>query len=122
MLRITHQSTLRAMFGSSDSIFEKFLNTRANHLTFKRQAGRLNNSLSEVFVPHHPLSRETVQAFFEKHDIKKKIVLINVDSSHLMGMRRLLIRQHFEKNVYKGQGSPVDELAKHNPSIFIDFK
>ena len=53
-----------------------------------------------------------------KKDIKSKNVLVNIDGSHIMGMKRLLCKNHLNKNVYKGHGEPVDILAKSNPVEF----
>ncbi len=53
-----------------------------------------------------------------KKDIKAKNVLVNIDGSHIMGMKRLLCKNHLNTNVYKGYGEPVDILAKSNPVKF----
>lgn len=56
-----------------------------------------------------------------QRDIKNKNVLINIDASHLMGIKRIVARQFFAKNVYKGKGEPVDILTKANPSQFVSL-
>lgn len=53
-----------------------------------------------------------------KKGISGKNVLINIDPSHLMGMKRLIFKSYLKTHVYKGQGDPVDILAKENPIEF----
>ena len=74
----------------------------------------------EVHVPHNPLPREVIKAFFEKNSIKNQTVLINVEASHMMGMSRLMTKQYMVDNIYKGKEEPVDELTKLNPMLAID--
>jgi hypothetical protein len=56
-----------------------------------------------------------------QRDIQNKNVLVNIDASHLMGIKRIVARQYLSKNVYKGNGDPVDILTKTNPSKFISL-
>ena len=48
----------------------------------------------------------------KKKGITNKKVLVNVDSSHMMGMKRVTARDYLEKNVYKGYGEPTNILTK----------
>jgi hypothetical protein len=75
-----------------------------------------------VHVPHNALSREYVQDFFNKKDIKNKAVLVNVDPSHLMGIKRHISLQYLNTNVYKGNSDPLDILKKHNPATFVSME
>lgn len=50
--------------------------------------------------------------FFTSKNIKNKNVLVFVDGSHEIGIKRLISRQHYEKNIYQGYGEPVDILTK----------
>lgn len=60
-----------------------------------------------------------MQDFFHSKDIKNKAVLINVDPSHLIGIKRNLALQYMNTNIYKGQSEPLDVLTKRNPASFI---
>lgn len=68
------------------------------------------------------MAREEVIDFFNKKGIIGKNVLINIDYSHLIGIKRLLCKQYLVNNVYKGHGDPVDILSKDNPSTFSDIE
>jgi hypothetical protein len=62
-----------------------------------------------------------VQDFFHKKDIKNKAVLINIDPSHLMGIKRNVALQYMNANVYKGNSEPLDVLKKSNPASFVSM-
>ena len=98
--------------------YEAFLASTKKELTIKRNPGRSSLG-AEVLVPHIRVSREAVQDIFDSEEIKNKNVLLNVDSSHLLGMRRAVSLEYMDQNVYKGNSDPVDILNKRNPSKSI---
>jgi len=67
----------------------------------KRNLGR-NSIGSEVYVPYKSVEKNKIESFFEEKNISNKNILINVDHSHLIGMKRLVIGEYLEQNVYKG--------------------
>ena len=88
-------------FSTKPSPFENFLSSAKTELSMKRNPGR--NSLgSEIHVPNKKITREAALEFFEEKNIKNKVVLVNVDSSHLLGMKRLISLENLNANVYKG--------------------
>lgn len=42
-------------------------------------------------------------------------MIMDVDSSHLLGVRRMLILEHLKKNVYKEIEQPIESLSQSNP-------
>lgn len=38
--------------------------------------------------------------------------MLNIDSSHLLGIKRLISLQYMNTNIYKGNGEAVDILQK----------
>lgn len=48
----------------------------------------------DIAVSRNPVTREEATEFMKKKGITKKKVLVNVDPSHAIGMRRSLVKQY----------------------------
>lgn len=46
-------------------------------------------------------------------------IVLNIDPSHLIGIKRLMAKNHLEQNVYKGISEPENFYTKVNPSAEI---
>ena len=100
--------------------FLDFLNNKTSSLIPQRSQLRTANS-QDIYVSHKGVSRDQATAFLTSKNITGKNVMVFVDASHTIGMKRLLIRYHYEKNIYKGHGEPVDVLTKENPTNFTEL-
>jgi hypothetical protein len=75
--------------------FLDFLANTESGLSSKR--GTHRSVASDVFVTRNPVSRAEAISFMTKKNIVNKSVLLNIDQSHLIGMKRLLSKNYLEK-------------------------
>jgi len=73
--------------------FLDFLSNNTASLSAKRASQRVVNS-QDVHVSRLAVTRDEATAFMTSRSIQNKNVLVCVDGSHLIGMKRLLSRQH----------------------------
>lgn len=105
-------------FSSKSEPFLEFLASKAASIEVKK--GSMRTALGmDIAVSRIPVSRAEATEFMKKKGITKKKVLVNVDSSHVIGMRRSLAKNYMEVNVYKGQGESPDILSKDNPNYLL---
>jgi hypothetical protein len=105
-------------FSTGSEPFLEFLSQKKPSIQVKR--GTMRTALGmDIAVTRDPVSRDEATEFMKKKGIINKKVLVNVDPSHAMGIRRILVKQFMETNVYKGHGEPLDVLTKDNPSYLV---